>query len=85
MLGHLPTMVVAAMLVVSAGSAAAQTPQSVLDLLKADYDIVSISPISGSYAVFLEKDDGESVVICQIGFNAAGSAFSTDKCYPLEK
>ena len=85
MLGHLPTMIVTATLVASAGSAAAQTPQSVLELLKADYDIVSISPISGSYAVFLEKDDGESVVICQIGINAAGSAFSTDKCYPLEK
>ena len=79
------SMSTVAAIMLLAGSAAAQTPQSVLELLKADYDIVAITPISGSYAVFLEKDEGEAVVICQIGINGAGSAFSTDKCYPLEK
>ncbi|PWE56543.1 hypothetical protein DEM27_09175 [Metarhizobium album] len=64
-----------------AGLAAAQTPQSILELLKSGYDIINVAPISESYAVFLEKDD--AVVICQMGFNSG--AFSTDKCYPLTK
>ena len=61
--------------------ALAQTPQSITELLKADYDIINVSPIAESYAVFLEKDD--AVVICQMGFK--DGAFSTDKCYPLTK
>ena len=64
-----------------AGTAHAQTPQSIVELLKADYDIINVSPIAESYAVFLEKDD--AVVICQMGFK--DGAFSTDKCYPLAK
>lgn len=64
-----------------AGTAQAQTPQSVIDLLTAGYDIINVSPIAESYVVFLEKDD--TVVICQIGFK--DGAFSTDKCYPLTK
>ncbi len=61
--------------------ALAQTPQSIVELLKAGYDIINVAPISESYAVFMEKDD--AVVICQMGFNSG--AFSTDKCYPLTK
>ena len=64
-----------------AAPALAETPQSIVELLKADYDIINVSPISESYAVFLEKDD--AVVVCQMGFN--DGAFSTDKCYPLTK
>ncbi|MCQ4629568.1 hypothetical protein GB927_005930 [Shinella sp. CPCC 100929] len=64
-----------------AGTAQAQTPQSIVELLKAGYDIINVAPISESYAVFLQKDDG--VVVCQMGFN--DGAFSTDKCYPLTK
>jgi hypothetical protein len=66
-----------------AGSAQAQTPQSILELLKTGYDIINVSPIAESYAVFLEKDDDDSIVICQMGFK--DDAFSTDKCYPLTK
>lgn len=64
-----------------AGTAQAQTPQSVVELLTAGYDIINVSPIAESYAVFLEKDD--TVVICQIGFK--DGVFSTDRCYPLSK
>ena len=64
-----------------AGTAQAQTPQSIVELLKADYDIVNVSPIAESYAVFLEKDD--AVIICQMAFK--DDAFTTDKCYPLAK
>ena len=64
-----------------AGPALAETPQSIIELLKADYDIINVSPIAESYAVFLQKD--EAVVVCQMGFKDA--AFSTDKCYPLTK
>lgn len=64
-----------------AGPALAETPQSIIELLKADYDIINVSPIAESYAVFLQKD--EAVVVCQMGFK--DGAFSTDKCYPLTK
>lgn len=64
-----------------AGPALAETPQSIIELLKAEYDIINVSPIAESYAVFLQKD--EAVVVCQMGFKDA--AFSTDKCYPLTK
>ena len=64
-----------------AGPALAETPQSIIELLKADYDIINVSPIAESYAVFLQKD--EAVVVCQMGIKDA--AFSTDKCYPLTK
>ncbi|MGD9476617.1 UNVERIFIED_ORG: hypothetical protein LHK14_17370 [Roseateles sp. XES5] len=64
-----------------AGTAEAQTPQSIVELLKADYDIINVSPVSESYAVFLEKDN--TVIICQMSFK--DGAFSTDKCYPLAK
>jgi hypothetical protein len=64
-----------------AGTAYAQVPQSIVDLMKAGYGIINVSPISESYAVFLEKDD--TVVICQMGFK--DGAFATDKCYPLSK
>ena len=64
-----------------AGTAHAQTPQSIVELLKAGYDVINVAPISESYAVFLEKDD--TMIICQMGFN--DGAFSTDKCYPLTK
>lgn len=63
------------------GPALADTPQSIIELLKADYDIINVSPIAESYAVFLQKD--EAVVVCQMGFK--DNAFSTDKCYPLVK
>ena len=64
-----------------AGPALAETPQSIIELLKADYDIINVSPIAESYAVFLQKD--EAVVVCRMGFK--DGAFSTDKCYPLTK
>ncbi|MCJ8052022.1 hypothetical protein GB928_002400 [Shinella curvata] len=64
-----------------AGEALAETPQSIIELLKADYDIINVSPIAESYAVFLQKD--EAVVVCQMGFK--DGAFSTDKCYPLTR
>jgi hypothetical protein len=70
-----------AMAAALAAPAQAQTPQSIVELLKTDYDIINVSPISESYAVFLEKDD--AVVVCQMGFK--DGAFSTDTCYPLVK
>lgn len=57
-----------------ARAAHAQTPQSIVELLKAGYDVINVAPISESYAVFLEKDD--TMIICQMGFN--DGAFSTD-------
>jgi len=76
-------LILCALALIAFNPAFAQTPQSVVELLKADYEIVSINPVTDSYAVFLKK--GASVVICQIGIDGAGKAFSTDKCYPLTK
>ena len=44
-----------------AGTAQAQTPQSIVELLKADYDIINVSPIAESYAVFLENADADTI------------------------
>lgn len=61
--------------------AAAQSPASVKQLLAQGYHVVGVSPITGSYAMFLSK--GDDVIVCQIGFDAAKNAFATEKCYPL--
>jgi len=70
-------------LLASATVAGAETPQSIVELLKANYRIVNVAPISESYAVFLERED--AVVVCQMGFDAGTGAFATDKCYPLTR
>nr|WP_298100378.1 hypothetical protein [uncultured Shinella sp.] len=59
----------------------ADIPQSIISLLRSDFEIVNVAPISESYAVFLEKDD--FFIVCQMGFK--DNAFATDKCYPLVK
>lgn len=65
----------------AATAASAQTPSSVKALLIQGYRLVSVMPITGSYAFFLEKDS--DLVICQVGFDQTRKTFATEQCYTL--
>jgi len=76
-------LIAAGVVWLSSNAASATVPQSVVDLLAEGYEIVSFSPITGSYAFVRKK--GGAVVICQVGFDDAAKDFKSEVCYPLSK